>query len=97
MTFLESSRQHYVMLSDLLSHLLPHGSCDVIRTVNVIISTLRGAMRMVDPLLERESDTESNYEGLKLLKSSFKYYLLKLIIVGPLQRYSDLTRRFPTL
>ena len=40
-------------------------------------------MRMVDPSLERESDRESKYEGLKLPKSSFKYPFLKLINLGP--------------
>ena len=83
MTFLKFSRQHYVRSSSRLSLALPHGSCDVIRTVNVDISTLRSAMKMVDPSLERELDRESIYEGLKLVRSSFKYIFLKLIILGP--------------
>ena len=53
------------------------------RTKNVNIWTLRSATRMVDPSLARESDRESNYEGFKAIKSSFKYLFLKIIILGP--------------
>ena len=50
--------------------------------INVDISTLRSAMNMVDPSLERESKRESNYRGFKVLKSCYKNLILKLTNLG---------------
>ena len=64
--------------------MIPNGTCDVIKTLNVNISTLRGAIEVVDPLLERALDIESDYECLMVVQLSFNYLILKGQIFSPL-------------
>ena len=83
MTFLEFSRQQYIRTFVGYRSHSPMGPMTSLEPINVNISTLRSAMKMVDPSLERELDRESIYESLKLVKSSFRYIFLKPITLGP--------------
>ena len=64
--------------------MIPKGTCDVIKTLNVDISTLRGAIEIVDPSLERALDIESDYECLMVVQLSFNYLISKGQIFSPL-------------
>ena len=57
--------------------MIPKGTCDVIKTLNVNISSLRGAIEIVDPSLERALDIESDYECLMIIKLRFDYLISK--------------------
>ena len=57
--------------------MIPNGTRDVIKTLNVNISTLRGAIEIVDPSLERALDIESDYECLMIVKLTSNYLISK--------------------
>ena len=67
--------------------MIPNGTCDVIKTLNVNISSLRGAIEIVDPSLERALDIESDYECLMVVQLSFNYLISKGQIFSPLWRH----------
>ena len=66
--------------------MIPHGTRDVIKTLNVNISTLRGAIEIVDPSLEWALDIESDFQCLMIVQLTSNYLISKGQIFSQLWR-----------